>query len=435
MIYNEQAEQTVIGCILLKPELIKDCRLQQEQMTETNGLILWAMRQLEKQDKPADMVHVTSILQDHRKLERVGGAVALTKLASSVPTVHNFQYYEQLVLEAWQAREAFEASRWLQEALLSGERTQAVNAAIQRMMKLQDSGKAALVDKRRIMLEMWEEYESTALKGISTGYRPLDAMTGGFKQRGGDFWVVAARPSVGKTAFALCIGFAAATNGAIVVFFSLEMSEKMLIKRLQSAVGMINSLKLRDPQKFFDEKDWEKLAHAVGIINTTSFEIVDEPVITAHDVRSILRKLRSDNPDRAIIGIIDYLQLMKPHTKEDNRTNEVAAISRELKQISRELEATIVALGQLNRGVEGRANKRPAMSDIRDSGAIEQDADLIALLYRDDYYDRETENQNVIEVIIDKQREGPTGTVELAFLKEYSKFVPLSYFDREDTDK
>jgi replicative DNA helicase len=245
-------------------------------------------------------------------------------------------------------------------------------------------------------------------------------MTSGFQ--GGDLIIVAARPSVGKTTFALNIAQNVGIKvGEGVAVFSLEMSAPQIVKKMVSAEGNIDANRMRTGH--FEGDDWERMSMAVGKLSEADIYIDDTPGITVTEIRAKCRRLAKAGKLGLIV--IDYLQLIQSSSRGSNRQEEVSAISRTLKQLARELNVPVIALSQLSRGVEQRQDKRPMMSDLRESGSIEQDADIVAFLYRDDYYDKESEKKNIIEIIISKQRNGPVGTVELAFLKNYNKFASL----------
>jgi len=425
--YREEAEQSLLGCILLEGDLIKECTARPEQFYMPQHQTLFkAMKKLEANNEPIDLVTVASKFAGN--LGMIGGVEYITNLARSVPTRKNFKHYEKLVIDAWKLRNGKElATEFILQAE-SATDTDVITDHIRKMSEMDEKGTLGAVDKRETLLRMHEQYEKPAKPGITTGYRDLNAMTNGFKPKGGDFIILAARPSVGKTAFLLNVAFHAAKGGAIAPIFSLEMDAESLLKRMQSAVGHIDAMKLRNPAEYFNEDDWIKLSNATAELMKYPIEIFDTPAVKVQDIRGQLRKLRRENPEKPIVAFIDYLQLIQTEGRKDgNRTLEIGEISRELKLIARELQLTIVALSQLSRAVEQRQDKRPQMSDIRDSGNIEQDADIIMFLYRDDYYDKQTENKNVVEVIVAKQRNGPTGVVELAFLKEFNKFLSLEF--------
>lgn len=262
------------------------------------------------------------------------------------------------------------------------------------------------------------------LTGIPTGYDDLNRMTAGLQE--GDLIIIGARPSMGKTAFVLNIAFHAASAHTATGIFSLEMGEEQLLKRMISSTGNIDATKLKNPKKLCNLKDWEKISQAMGLINDLPLEIYDKANVTMQEIYAKTRKLKRKYPNKKVLIAIDYLQLIVCDPKHrGNRMQEIGEISRKLKLMARELNVCVVALSQLSRAVESRQDKRPLLSDLRENGQIEQDADLIAFLYREDYYDRETENKNITEIILAKQRNGPVGVVELAFIKEFSKFVNL----------
>ena len=260
------------------------------------------------------------------------------------------------------------------------------------------------------------------ITGIPTGFAELDKMTAGFQRN--DLIIVAARPSVGKTAFALNIAQNVATKtDENVAIFSLEMGAEQLVMRMLCAEGNIDAQRLRTGS--LTDEDWGKLTMAMGSLSNAGIFIDDTPGVRVKEIRAKCRRLKQEQGGLGMI-LIDYLQLIQGSGRSgENRQQEVSEISRSLKALARELQVPVIALSQLSRGVEQRQDKRPMMSDIRESGSIEQDADIVAFLYRDDYYDKESENKNIIEIIIAKQRNGPTGTVSLAFVKEYNKFVNL----------
>ena len=265
-------------------------------------------------------------------------------------------------------------------------------------------------------------HQKGEVTGIPSGFVELDRMTAGFQRN--DLIIVAARPSVGKTAFALNIAQnVGRVTGENVAVFSLEMGAEQLVMRMLCAEGNINAQNLRTGA--LTDEDWRKLTMAMGSLSNSGIFIDDTPGIRISEIRSKCRRLKQEHGLGMIL--IDYLQLIQGsgRSSQENRQQEVSEISRSLKGLARELEVPVIALSQLSRGVEQRQDKRPIMSDIRESGSIEQDADIVAFLYRDDYYDQESENKNIIEIIIAKQRNGPTGTVQLAFVKEYNKFVNL----------
>lgn len=258
--------------------------------------------------------------------------------------------------------------------------------------------------------------------GFMTGFTNFDKMTGGLQRS--DLIIIAARPSVGKTAFALNIGAGHCKNDGTTHLFSLEMSTKSLLQRIISSLGRINGQKWRTMD--FSADDYDGATKAMAVIADWKLHIYDQ-TRTINDIRAVVRKAVNENPDEKHLVVIDYLQLLQTSGRYETRNLEIGAITRELKLLAMELNIPIVLLSQLSRAVEQRQEKRPMLSDLRDSGNIEQDADIVGFLYRDDYYNKESDKQNIIEIIIAKQRNGPTGTVELAFFKEHGRFENLEY--------
>lgn len=302
-------------------------------------------------------------------------------------------------------------------------------------MKVSRQGSSSgFVAVKSILMDVFEKVEYLYANkgnptGIKSGFNDLDKMTSGFQKS--DLIIVAARPSVGKTAFALNI----AQNVGIrtdetVAIFSLEMGATQLVQRMLCAEANVDAGRMRTG--YLESDDWNKLTMAISMLSNSNIYIDDSSSLTVADIQAKCRRLKAEQGNLGMI-LIDYLQLIQGRGKGENRQQEVSEISRTLKQLARELDVPIIALSQLSRGVEQRQDKRPMMSDLRESGSIEQDADIVAFLYRDDYYDKESEKKNIIEIIIAKQRNGPVGTVELAFLKNFNKFVGLDREHHADT--
>ncbi|GAE27617.1 replicative DNA helicase [Halalkalibacter wakoensis JCM 9140] len=417
------AEQAVIGAILLEPELIKECSLQEEHFYEARHKIIFqTMRALEKSETPPDLVAVVTMLRD--VLESVGGVAYLSDLMNAVATTSNFKHYEELILEHVRRRSAVK----LTEQFYSEANDETIDTLITELQQIQEltikkqhrTKKEILADVADTMHELTED-----LTGRPSGIIDLDKMTGGWQKQ--DLIIVAARPSVGKTAFALHIGAVNCRKGGVTTFFSLEMADKQLAIRFINAEGRIDGVKWKNPTRFFSADDYQQAANAIGAIEKWDMEIIDNPSIKVSEIRSKLSEIKRRYPNREHLVIIDYLQLIQPSSKRgENRQQEVSDISRSLKAMARELDVPIIALSQLSRKVESRQVKRPMMSDIRESGSIEQDADIVAFLYRDDYYDHDTDQPNKVEIIVAKQRNGPVGTVEALFEKEYGRFVNLA---------
>jgi replicative DNA helicase len=427
------AECSVIGAILIDSTVYEHAEALIPKSFYHSGhqIIFKRIAELADEGSPIDLVTLTSKLQDNGELEDIGGVSYLSKLAHAVPTASNVDYYVESVQNKFMVREYIRSSMAGIQAAASGEDIRLLVSSAQQIATTLADRSAPKSDFRPIGELLIESVESTENKseafktgkvtGLETGYTDLDGMLGGLQNT--DLIIVAARPSVGKTAFALNIAQNVAKNsGEVVALFSLEMSELQLVNRMISAEGNIEASKLKIGD--MGEDDWMKMSNAVAILGDTNIHIDASPGITAYEIRAKCRRLKKQQGLGLII--IDYLQLIsgaKSGKSAENRQQEVSEISRILKQTAMELEVPVIALSQLSRGVEQRQDKRPMMSDLRESGSIEQDADIVAFLYRDDYYNQETEKKNIIEIIIAKQRNGPVGTVELVFLKNINKFA------------
>lgn len=429
---NLEAEQAVLGAILLEAEALITVmeRLRAEDFYSiAHQRIFDALIELNEDNKPLDFVTLVSRLQDRGEMEEVGGIGYLAKLSGAVPTAANVDYYAQIVEEKSMLRRLIRtATQIVSSGYAEGDDVNALlNDAEQRILELSNRRAAhGFISIRDVLMDVFERVEHLynhkgGVTGIPSGFPDLDKMTSGFQRS--DLIIVAARPSVGKTAFALNIAQNVAVRaGETVAIFSLEMSASQLVQRMICAESNVDAGRMRTG--YLEGDDWEKLSMAIGSLSEAQVYIDDTPGITVADIRAKCRRLKKEKGLGMIL--IDYLQLIQGRGKSgENRQQEVSEISRTLKQIARELEVPVIALSQLSRGVEQRQDKRPMMSDLRESGSIEQDADIVSFLYRDDYYDKESEKKNIIEIIIAKQRNGPVGTVELVFLKQFNKFVSL----------
>ncbi|BAB07748.1 replicative DNA helicase [Halalkalibacterium halodurans] len=437
---NIEAEQAVLGAIFLEDHALVTAseRLAPEDFYRAaHQRIYQVMLDLAEKGEPVDLVTVTAELQDRKALDDVGGVAYLGDLANAVPTAANVEYYSKIVEEKSLLRRLIRvATNIAQEGYASEEEVDAILDDAEKTILdvAQRKNSSAFISIKDVLVETYDKIEMLQnqkgeITGIPTGFKDLDRMTAGFQRN--DLIIVAARPSVGKTAFALNISQNVATKtDENVAIFSLEMGASQLVQRMLCAEGNIDAQRMRTGA--LTEEDWQKLTMAMGSLARAGIYIDDTPGIKVNEIRAKCRRLKQEKGLGMIL--IDYLQLIQGNGRSgENRQQEVSEISRSLKGLARELEVPVIALSQLSRGVESRQDKRPMMSDIRESGSIEQDADIVAFLYRDDYYDKETENQNIIEIIIAKQRNGPVGTVELAFIKEYNKFVNLDrHHDERD---
>jgi len=429
---NIEAEQAVLGSILLEADALVTAmeRLRPEDFYQpVHRMIYETMIELGEAGQPIDLVTLTAALQDKQRLEEAGGVDYLSRLLSVVPTAANVDYYARIVEEKSLLRRLIRtATEIVQEGYVGADDVGLLlNDAEQRILEISNRRTGSgFISIRDVLMDVFEQIEFLynhrgGVTGIPSGFPDLDRMTSGFQRS--DLIIVAARPSVGKTAFALNIAQNVGVRAReTVAIFSLEMSASQLVQRMVCAESNVDAGRLRTGR--LEGDDWEKLTMAIGALSEAEIYIDDTPGVTVADIRAKLRRLKKERGLGLVV--IDYLQLIQGRGKPgENRQQEVSEISRTLKQIARELEVPVIALSQLSRGVEQRQDKRPMLSDLRESGSIEQDADIVAFLYRDDYYDRETERKNIIEIIIAKQRNGPVGTVELVFLKNFNKFVSL----------
>lgn len=429
---NIEAEQAVLGAIFLEPSsltLASEILIPEDFYRAAHQKIFNCMLTLSDKGKAVDLVTVTEELSAAKLIEDIGGVSYLSDLAGSVPTAANIEYYAKIVEEKSLLRRLIRTATTIategytredEVDVVLGEAEKSILEVAQR------KNAGAFHNIKDVLVRTYDNIEimhnrKGDITGIATGFTELDKMTAGFQRN--DLIIVGARPSVGKTAFALNIAQNVATKTEEnVAIFSLEMGAEQLVMRMLCAEGNIDAQRLRTGS--LTDEDWGKLTMAMGSLSNAGIFIDDTPGVRIQEIRSKCRRLKQEHGLGMIL--IDYLQLIVGSGRAgENRQQEVSEISRSLKALARELKIPVIALSQLSRGVEQRQDKRPMMSDIRESGSIEQDADIVAFLYRDDYYDKESENKNIIEIIIAKQRNGPVGTVQLAFVKEYNKFVNL----------
>lgn len=429
---NIEAEQAVLGAIFLEPSSLNvafEILAPEDFYRISHNKIFRAMLKLYDEGKSIDLITVTDELASQDLLEDIGGVSYLSELATSVPTAANIEYYARIVEEKSLLRRLIRtATSIVKDGYEQEEDVESLLSEAEKKI-MEVSARRNVGDFQHIKDILVKTYDNIEMlnsrvgetTGIPTGFAELDRMTAGFQRN--DLIIVGARPSMGKTAFALNIAQNVATKtDETVAIFSLEMGAEQLVMRMLCSEGNIDAHRLRTGN--LTEEDWGKLTMAMGSLSNAQIFIDDTPGIRIQEIRAKCRRLKQEHGLGMVI--IDYLQLIMGSSRySDNRQQEVSEISRSLKQLARELEVPVIALSQLSRSVEQRQDKRPIMSDIRESGSIEQDADIVAFLYRDDYYNKDSENKNIIEIIIAKQRNGPTGTISLAFIKEYNKFVNL----------
>lgn len=411
---NLEAENTYLGCILKSGELIKESVLQEKHFYDpSNKKIFKTMRQLEEGNEPIDIVSV--VLTSKGEVDKG----RLANLVNSVATLETFKTIEKHIIESWKLREAKRIQK-IEIGNLSD-----INKIQEKLSGLEAEDTDDEYSHKEMLVELYQniEQQKKGLSGYDTGFKDLNKYLDGFQE--GDLIISAARPSVGKTAKMINHAIRHCQNGGITIIFSLEMSAESLNRRMLSTIGKIDGHKMRNPKQYFNDSDWTKFTKALGVLEKMNLYIYDKSGQTASYIRSKVRKLRKEYPEKEMLVQIDYLQLMRTDGKYERKDLEVGAITRAMKEMARDEKVPVFLLSQLSRGVTQREDKRPMMSDIRDSGSVEQDADVIEFLHREDYYDAETDKKNIVEVIIAKQRNGPVGTVEMAYIKEYNLFLDL----------
>lgn len=444
---NIEAEQAVLGAVFLSPDALADAMEFVEAKDfyrRAHQLLFQAMIDLNDDGEAIDVLTVNNRLEMNNQLDDVGGVAYIAELASSVPTAANVGYYAKLVAEKAVLRRVIAAATNIITQAKEQDEPVAdlLESAERQIMEVAENRtQSGFKEISKVLTDSLDEIDKLSqqdedITGLATGYKDFDHMTAGLQPD--NLIILAARPAVGKTAFALNIAQNIGTStDKTIALFSLEMSAESLVNRMLCAEGSISANHLRTGQ--LDEQEWANLIVAVGALSKTSIYIDDTPGIKMSEIRAKSRRLAKEKGDLGLI-VIDYLQLIEGSNKE-SRQQEVSEISRQLKKLSKELSVPIIALSQLSRGVEQRQDKRPVLSDIRESGSIEQDADIVAFLYRDDYYERadgddddtdndgQPENQDVgeVELIIEKNRAGARGTVKLLFIKSYNKFANIAY--------
>ncbi|NTW21686.1 MAG: replicative DNA helicase [Nostocales cyanobacterium W4_Combined_metabat2_030] len=428
---NIEAEEAILGGILLDPEAIgrvSDRLVPEAFYISAHTTIYQAALRLHIQQKPTDLLSITSWLTDNDQLTQIGGRNKLATLVERTVSAVNIDALAGLVMEKYLRRQLIKAGN---EIVHLGFETETelpivLDNAEQKVFNVtQQKTQSGLVHIGDTLTNTYEDIETRhqgiALPGIPCGFYDLDAMTSGFQRS--DLIIIAGRPSMGKTAFCLNLAHNIAAGYQLpVAVFSLEMSKEQLVQRLLASEAGIESSYLRSGR--ISQTQWDPLLRAINRLSETPIFIDDTSNITVTQMRSQARRLQAEQSKNLGLIVIDYLQLMEGSS--DNRVQELSRITRSLKGLARELSVPIIALSQLSRGVEARTNKRPMLSDLRESGSIEQDADIVMMLYRDEYYSPDTPDRGIAEVIIDKHRNGPTVTIKLLFDPQFTKFKNLA---------
>jgi len=386
---------------------------------------------LMEKNRPADMVTVFESIEQSEDKDKTGGLAYLGALAQNTPSAHNIRRYAEIVRERAIQRKLIEVGTGIADTALNPmgkDVGQLLDEAESRVFEIAEAGARGhqgLVEIQPILAQVMERIDTlyhrdnpSDITGVATGFNDLDQKTSGLQQ--GDLIIVAGRPSMGKTAFALNIAEHVAVNDRLpVAVFSMEMAGSQLAMRMLGSIGRLDQMKLRTGR--LTDEDWSHLTDAVGKLHDAPIHIDETPALNCLELRARARRMHRQYDGLGLV-VVDYLQLMSSSSYGENRATEISEISRSLKALAKELHVPVVALSQLNRGLEQRPNKRPVMSDLRESGAIEQDADVILFIYRDEVYNPESADKGKAEIIIGKQRNGPIGTLNLTFIGEYTRF-------------
>ncbi|MGE3973141.1 MAG: replicative DNA helicase [Bdellovibrionales bacterium] len=431
--HNNEAEQSVLGGLMLEPSAwdnIADIVGEKDFYRTAHQKIFVAIQDLNRKGQPADALVVTSFLKDKQEIEEVGGAAYIAELLSLTPSTAFITNYAKIVHEKAVLRQliqvttkiseqAYEADFEDLDTFLDQTEGQIFNVS----EKKTSTGLTPVKELVKVSLDIIDEryHKKAAITGISSGYAELDKMTAGFQP--GDFIILAARPSMGKTALSLNMAqHAAIREKKSVAYFSIEMGKEQLMMRILASEARVSMSNVRLGN--IPDAAWPNLIQSASVVSEAPMYIDDTSGISPFEIRSKARRLKRQYGLDMIF--IDYLQIMDLKQKVESRERIVSEMSRTLKAIARELKVPVIALSQLNRSVEGRSERKPMLSDLRESGSIEQDADLIMMLYREEYYDRDNvENKGIAEVLIQKQRNGPTGSVKLKWFSEYGRFENL----------
>jgi len=435
--HSREAEQSVIGSMLSSPEAVgAACEILKPDdfFFGQNKEIYSVIMELFNENTPVDMVTVSDRLNQRDKLDSVGGVTYLSTLVLAVPMTGNVEYYAKIVKDkAVLRRLIYSTQGILAMAYDEGDTTERIiDRSEQLILDISSSKEQSdIVHISEIMMSAYDDMVQNSLNkgtvtGISTGFNYINNATGGL--HGGELIIVAGRPGMGKSSFAVNIAENAAINENVpVAIFNLEMSKSMIVNRIICSQALVDSQNVRKGD--FQPEDWLQICAVIDKLSAAPIYIDDSSSITVSEIRAKCRRLKQTK--NLGLVVIDYLQLMQGSRRADNRQQEISEISRSLKVLAKELDIPVIALSQLSRTSETRSDKRPMLSDLRESGAIEQDADLVMFLYRDDYYNKDSQEKNIAEVIIAKQRSGTTGTYKLGWQGRYTKFVNIDYSANE----
>lgn len=436
--HNKEAEQSVLGSALSSTNAVGiACEIlgPEDFYFEQNKEIYIAMLELFNENIPIDIVTVSDRLNQHDKLDSIGGVQYLSSLVAGVPTTGNVEYYAKIIKDKATLRYLIYSSQSILNIAYDEQDTteRILDLAEQRILDVSSGNvKNDIVHISDVMMNTYDEMVQNSLNkggitGVSTGFHGLNNATGGL--HGGELIIVAGRPGMGKSSFAVNIAeYASIHNNIPIAIFNLEMSKNMIVNRIICSQAMVDSQNVRKGE--IAAEDWQQICSVIDKLSSAPIYIDDSSSITVSEIKAKCRRLKQTK--NLGLVIIDYLQLMQGSGRSDNRQQEISDISRSLKVMAKELDVPVIALSQLSRTSESRSDKRPMLSDLRESGAIEQDADVVIFLYRDEYYNKESADKNIAEVIIAKQRSGSTGTFKLGWQGRFTKFVNIDYTATEN---
>ena len=427
--HSLEAESSVLGAMLLEketvPKVIQIIDRPDVFYSDIHKIIYEGILKLFEKNKPVDLITLREEFRKQGKLDKIGGSSYLLQLINSVVTTANVEYYATIVKEKYILRDLLKVASEISN--LAYEDSLDLEVILDKAQSLifkiaQQTNRTSYSHIKEVLTRTFEHIEALyqrkeQVTGVPTGFIELDRLTSGLQPS--DLIVIAGRPSMGKTAFALNITqYAAIHAGVSSVIFSLESAKEQIVERMLCAEARVNSQKLRTG--FLSEEDWSKLTDAAGVLAEAPIYIDDTPNISVMELRAKARRLKAEKDIKLVV--VDYLQLMAGDRRIENRQQQISEISRSLKALAKELNVPVIAISQLSRAVEQREDKRPRLSDLRESGAIEQDADLVISLYREHYYTHNPEDEGIAEVIVNKQRRGPVDKIKLTFIKEYTRF-------------
>jgi replicative DNA helicase len=419
-------EAYFLGCILKDPSLLDETRLAPRHFISVQNKELFkSMSDLKKEGHEIDVISLAQLGES--RTMKFGGTPYLSTLMNSVPSIHSFKNYENNILDFHTIQDAQGYVNDFLDKTRETYNTKELSKLVQHISEIESSTVRSNKSFKEKLFDRMEHHSNTpkkGLSGINTGYLGLNRFTDGWQRT--DLIIVAARPSVGKTALVLnsILNGCKKDQNLFATFFSIEMAEGLIIDRLIASEGRLNTQKMRNPNKTFGPEEWDRYSHAVGLVEKLNVDIRDES--TVPEIRAAIRKNIREHPNKNHVVALDFLTLVKHTSPSGNKHQDITDIIRDFKQIAKDLNVPFIVIAQLNRAVESRANKRPTMSDLTESGSIEQIADLVALLYRDDYYNKEEKDEaELIEIIIDKNRQGMTGTVKMKFAKKTNTYYDL----------